>query len=171
MTLHAPQYPDGLRLTAYGTSLEGDLSEINGLNHYIGIKPIESDSITELKLFPYVMALLVVAVVAGAVLVRDWRLRTLLAMAIWSIPAALVIDTQLWLYNYGHDLNPDAPIKVAEFTPRVVGSTTVMNFNSDAMVASGFWLMVFAGLLLVAGPWVIRFLWESWNNTEEQPAK
>ncbi|MEO9254773.1 MAG: hypothetical protein ABI305_04490, partial [Tepidiformaceae bacterium] len=61
--------------------------------------------------------------------------------------------------------------KVAEFTPRVVCSTTVMNFNSDAMVASGFWLMVFAGLLLVAGPWVIRFLWESWNNTEEQPAK
>ncbi len=171
LTLHAPQYPQGLNLTAYGTSLEGDLNEINGLNHYIGIKAIEPDSIFELTLFPYVMSLLIVTVVAGAILVRNWRLRALLALAVWAIPVTLLIDTQWWLYSYGHDLNPDAPIKVAEFTPRVLGSTTVMNFNSDAMVASGFWLMALAGLLLAAGPWLARFLWESWNNTGEEPAK
>lgn len=171
MTLHAPQYPQGLRMTAYGTSLEGDLAEINGLNHYIGIKAIGSDSITELKLFPYVMALLIVTVVAGAVLARSWRLRALLVLAVWSIPVTLLIDTQWWLYSYGHDLNPDAPIKVSEFTPRVLGSTKVMNFNSEAIVASGFWLMVAAGLMLAAGPWLIRFLWASWNNTGEEPAK
>ncbi len=44
MTLHAPQYPAGLQLKAYGTRMEGDLSEINELNHYIGIKAIEPDA-------------------------------------------------------------------------------------------------------------------------------
>lgn len=168
MKLNAPQYPAGLQLTAYGMRMEGDLSEINELNHYIGINAIEPDSVTELRLFPFVMSLLVVSVVAGAVLVHNWKPRTLLAIGIWSIPAGMLVDMQWWLYNYGHDLSTDAPFRVAPFTPKVIGSTTVMNFDSDAMVASGFWLMVAAGLVLTVGPWLTRFLWESWNNTEEE---
>ncbi len=171
MTLHAPQYPAGLQLKAYGTRMEGDLSEINELNHYIGIKAIEPDGVTELRLFPFVMSLLVVSVVAGAVLVRNWRLRALLALAVWSIPVTMLIDLQWWLYNFGHDLSPDAPFRIDEFTPRVIGSTKVMNFDSDAMVAPGFWLMVAAGVVITVGPWVIRFLWESWNNTGDEPTK
>lgn len=41
MELQAPQYPHGLHITAYVNELTGDLSEINGLNHYIGMRPLE----------------------------------------------------------------------------------------------------------------------------------
>ena len=42
MTMRAPQYPTGLHLHAYGTDMAGDLREINILNHYIGMPPIEA---------------------------------------------------------------------------------------------------------------------------------
>jgi len=51
MNLEAPQYPQGLVLTAYGNRMEGDLTEINSLNHYVGVKEIKPDSVFELKLF------------------------------------------------------------------------------------------------------------------------
>ena len=41
MDLDAPQYPNGLSVTAYVNHLEGDVKEINGLNHYIGMRPLE----------------------------------------------------------------------------------------------------------------------------------
>ena len=40
MELEAPQYPKGLFLTAYVNHLTGDVREIDGLNHYIGMRPL-----------------------------------------------------------------------------------------------------------------------------------
>src|SRR5262245_55551476 len=40
MTLLAPQYPDGLRVQAHLDRLTGDVREIDGLNHYIGMRPL-----------------------------------------------------------------------------------------------------------------------------------
>ena len=40
MELNAPQYPNGLYLTAYVNHLTGDVREIDGLNHYIGMRPL-----------------------------------------------------------------------------------------------------------------------------------
>ena len=41
LTLHAPQYPKGLTVQAYLNRLEGDVQEIDGLNHYIGMRPLK----------------------------------------------------------------------------------------------------------------------------------
>ncbi len=171
LTLTAPQYPAGLHLTAYGTRMEGDLAEINELNHYIGVRAIEPDSVTELKLFPYAMAALVLAVAAGAIFLKGWKSRTVLAAAVWAIPVGMLIDLQWWLYSYGHDLDKSAPIRTAPFTPRVIGTTNVINFNSEAGVATGFWLLVAAGVLVAVAPTVIKFLWDSWNNTGDDEAE
>ena len=40
LTLHAPQYPKGLSVEAYVNRLTGDVGEIDGLNHYIGMRPL-----------------------------------------------------------------------------------------------------------------------------------
>ena len=37
MHLNAPQYPQGLYWTVYLDHMEGDIREIDGLNHYIGM--------------------------------------------------------------------------------------------------------------------------------------
>ena len=41
MVLHAPQYPKGLTVHAYLNRLEGDVAEIDGLNHYIGMRKLD----------------------------------------------------------------------------------------------------------------------------------
>ena len=164
MTLRAPQYPDGLVLTAYGTRLEGDLAEVNALNHYVGIGSLDPDTIRELALFPFMIAGLVLALVAGA-LARRKLVRVLLAAALWAVPLGMLVDLQWWLRNYGQHLHADAPFRLEPFTPKVLGTTTVVNFHSETMVAIGFWVMIAAALLVTAGPWVLRFVLDSWSNT------
>lgn len=167
MTLLAPQYPGGLDLTAYGTRMEGDLPEINTLNHYIGVAAIEPDSVLELKLFPFVLFPMVAALAVAAFLQVGRWVHVALAAAVWMFPIGLLVDMQYWLYVYGHDLAPDAPMRIDPFTPKVVGTTKVINFESQTMVSSGFWAMFVAALLVTLGPWFIRFIRESWANTGE----
>lgn len=165
MELLAPQYPGGLHLHAYGTHMQGDLAEINTLNHYVGIRAIEPDTLLELKVFPFIIAGLVVVLLAGAVWARRTRTRLLLAAAVATVPLGMLADLQWWLYQYGHDLAPTAPLRLEPFTPKVLGTTTVVNFHTETMVASGFWLLAGAALLLAAGPAVFRFVRDSWSNT------
>ena len=37
--LEAPQYPEGLGMFLHANKITGDYEIINGLNHYIGMKP------------------------------------------------------------------------------------------------------------------------------------
>ncbi|GAB4382463.1 MAG: hypothetical protein Kow0022_00020 [Phycisphaerales bacterium] len=55
MTLHAPQYPDNLHLTAYLNHLAGDVAEIDGLNHYIGMRSLEEAAQVERSVGVFVM--------------------------------------------------------------------------------------------------------------------
>ena len=74
MKMKAPQYPKGLHLYAYGTGMDGDLRELNILNHYIGMKEIHPESIPELKYMPFILGALIAAgVLAGCgFLVNNW---------------------------------------------------------------------------------------------------
>lgn len=165
MELLAPQYPAGLHLWAYGTRMEGDLREINALNHYVGIAAIHPEDLIELRLFPFLLAGLVLALLAGAVIAkRRWQ-RLLLVAAVWAFPVGMLLDLQWWLYRYGHDLDPAAALRLDPFTPKVVGTTKVMNFHTEAMVGTGFWVFAAAGALLLLGPALIRFVRDSWQNT------
>jgi nitrous oxidase accessory protein len=165
MRLLAPQYPAGLELTAYGNRMEGDLQEINALNHYVGVKPIEPDSVFELKLFPSALWGTVAILIASALLMRPGRKRWLVAALLWAFPIGLLIDLQFWLYNYGHDRDPTAPYRIPDFTTKVLGTTHVVNFTSETMVAAGFFTMVAAALLVTVGPQTVRFLRNTWQNT------
>ena len=42
ITLHAPQYPKGLTINAFVHEMRGDVSEVDGLNHYIGMIKLET---------------------------------------------------------------------------------------------------------------------------------
>lgn len=165
LDMQAPQYPKGLALVAYGDRMEGDLAEVNELNHYVGISAINPDEVFELKLFPYAVAALVTALVLGTVLARHWLLRLGLALGVWAMALGFVVDLQIWLYRTGHSVQPDAAIRPGNFTPKVVGTTQVLNFRNEAMLAEGFWLILGAAFVISFGPAVIRFLVASWRNT------
>ena len=144
MTMRAPQYPNGLRLQAYGTGLTGDLAELNILNHYIGMPPIEPPAL-ETALFPLGIVALVVVCLAAPI---HRSIRWLAIAATALTPIAILADLQWRLYEFGHTLNPTAPIRLKAFTPLVVGETLMGNFTSWAMVSWGFWCLIAAALLL-----------------------
>jgi len=142
ISLQAPQYPDGLGIHIWIHKITGrqphDLQNINGLNHYIGMKAIEPDSIPELKYMKWIAA----ALAASALLVGLLRRRWLLA--IWVVVAILcsgagMYDFYKWEYDYGHNLDPSAAIKVPGMTyqPPMFGTTKLLNFYATAWPALG----------------------------------
>jgi nitrous oxidase accessory protein len=147
MTMRAPQYPKGLRLYAFGTRMQGDLAELNILNHYIGMPAVEAPAL-ETSMFPIGIGLLVVLCLAAPA--HKWLRRTAAAMAA-LMPIGILADLQWRLYEFGHTLNPTAPIRLKPFTPLVIGQTQMGNFVSSAMVSWGVACLLGAALLLWAG--------------------
>ena len=140
--LNAPQYPEGIGLNIWAYSVTGqkpnDLQNINGLNHYIGMKHIDPEAIPELKIIPPVIAALMlfglfVAYKGNRKLLYGW----LIAFGIFAV--AGLIDFYLWEYNYGHNLNPNAPIKVPGMTyqPPLIGSKQLLNINAVSLPGIG----------------------------------
>ena len=147
MTMRAPQYPKGLRLYAFGTRMQGDLSELNILNHYIGMPAIEAPTL-ETALFPFGIGVLIGLCLAAPGNV--WVRRAAVAMAA-LMPIGILVDLQWRLYEFGHALNPTAPIRLKPFTPLVLGPTQMGNFVSTAMISWGVVCLLGAALLLWAG--------------------
>ena len=155
MTMRAPQYPKGLRLEAYGTGMTGDLKELNILNHYIGMPPLDPAPALETKLFPIGIAALIVLCLASPF--HRWLGRLAMGATI-ATPLGVLVDLQWWLYTYGHSLNPTAPIRLPPFTPLVIGWSKMGNFESTSMISTGIFCILGAALLLFAGGWISRRL-------------
>lgn len=147
MELEAPQYPKGLHLHAYGTGMTGDLRELNILNHYIGMPPIEAPAL-EVALFPYGIAALIALCLLSPV--HRW-LRRLAILATVATPLVVLADLQYRLYDFGHSLDPKAPIRPKPFTPLVLGESHMGNFETHGMVSWGFVCLVAAAVLLLVG--------------------
>ena len=141
--LVAPQYPEGLGMHIHIASVQGatetDLTNINNLNHYIGMKRIESDAIPELTVMPW----LVGALVAGGLLVAAAGRRRLLYTWVGGfllLGVAGLVDFWRWEYDYGHNLDlQEAIIKIPgmSYQPPLIGSKQLLNFTATSWPASG----------------------------------
>ncbi|MBI5403397.1 MAG: hypothetical protein HY959_08330 [Ignavibacteriae bacterium] len=145
INLDAPQYPEGLGFEIWINRMTGDLKTVNGLNHYIGMKTIEPDSIKELQIMPYIVGFLIL----GGVLVSVIRKRKLFIT--WIIFYAIsgivgAVDFYLWEYDYGHNLNPDAAIKIPgmSYQPPLIGEKVLLNFTAYSYPSTG-------GIILISG--------------------
>lgn len=150
-TLHAPQYPGGLTMRAYGHDVTGDVDEISGLNHYVGMRPFDLADFPEIALWPFALAGAVVAVVLALLVERPW-LRRLGLLYLWGTPVGVLAVIQFRLHQYGQDLDPGAALRIEPFTPLVVGPTEVWNFLTWSWPGLGLWSLVLAAALLTFGP-------------------
>ena len=145
--LSAPQYPEGLGLNISINQVEGkedgQLKSINKLNEYIGMKKIEPDSIPELVIMPWVIGFLIISGLAIAAWGNHrWVLSWLILFGILAIVG--LVDFYIWEYNYGHDLDPDAVIKVPGMTyqPPLIGSKKMLNITAVSLPHIGFILAI-----------------------------
>jgi hypothetical protein len=143
--LIAPQYPEGLGLRIWVHQITGlkpnDLNSINGLNHYIGMRVIEPDAIPELRLMPKLLA---GAIVMGLLVALIGRRGLLYAWAgVFTLGAAAGLgDFWRWGYEYGHQLDPHAAIKVPgmSYQPPVIGTKQLLNFHATSWPDIGGWI-------------------------------
>lgn len=153
ITLHAPQYPEGLgmriRINTVTGATPSDLDNINELNHYIGMKVISSDAIPELRFMPWILG----ALVAGGLLValaarRRWLYVWAAAFAVAAL--AGLADFWRWLYDYGHHIDFEhAIIKIPgmSYEPPIIGSKQLLNFTAVSWPGVGGWAALVAAVL------------------------
>jgi copper chaperone NosL len=146
----APQYPEGLEMKIWIDNLSGDVRIISALNHYIGMKHIEVSMFPEFKYMIYIVGAMIAIGILTAVLNRRVMLVTFATLIVAGGIAALV-DFYLWGYDYGHNLDPTAPIVVPgmSYQPPLIGTKQLLNFTAYSGPAMGGWIFLTAGILAI----------------------
>lgn len=145
----APQYPQGLELQVYLNGARGDVFEIDIINHYIGMSKLGDAAVNERAIAPFALVALstlalLVAIVPHKIFAR------FLSLPILGFPVAFVSIFFLWLYRFGHNLDPAAPVDLTPFTPTILGTGIIGQFRTFAIPGVGFYLACLAaGLTLL----------------------
>jgi copper chaperone NosL len=147
LRLNAPQYPGGLFVSVYTHDVRGDVREVDGLNHYIGMAPLAEAAQFERAIAPYAIVVFVILGIVAAFLPRRWA--PLLTIPIILFPFVVFIDLFAWLYYFGHNLDPTAALSgaIEEFTPAILGRGVVGQFSTDATMGLGWWIAVVASVI------------------------
>ena len=154
ITMFANQFPEGLRLSIYAHQLVGgnggaDLQGINILNHYIGMREIHAADFVEMKFIPFVLGIFLLLGLRTAVFARVGNVVDLLVLFAYFSAFSLAVFGYR-MYSYGHELSPEAPIKVAAFTPPILGHQRIANFDVYSYPGLGSVLLILFVVILAA---------------------
>lgn len=147
--LDAPQYPEGLVLRLHANKIGGDVEIINGLNHYIGMATLHTENFFEFTILPYVFsAFALISIVLIWIAKRKAVLVFLFTYVLFIALAA--VDFYRWNYQYGHNLDPNAAIRVPgmAYQPPLIGYKQLLNFGAYSIPDTGGWMLAVAGVLL-----------------------
>ena len=149
--LAAPQYPEGIYMNIWINHLSGDVDIINGLNHYIGMATIHEKDFKEFVYLPITL----MSFCALGLIVLFWNRKV--GYYIWTsifliIAAVSFYDFYKWEYDYGHNLDPNAPIQVPgmAYQPPLIGYKKMLNFEALSQPDIGGWFYIIAGIVIVA---------------------
>ena len=148
MKLWAPQYREGLTLSIYANTIKGDLQSINTLNHYVGMRHITAEDFKEFRFLPQALTGFGILALLAALANRRW-VAFLGWLAFTGFAVYMFSDYARWLWHYGHDLDPRAPIKLPLFTPPLIGWKQMANFKVLSVPGPG---TVLLGLAWLIGP-------------------
>lgn len=158
--LWAPQYPEGLTLKIWMDTISGDVDIINGLNHYIGMKHISVEMFPE---FSYLGILVGILILVGVVAAAMGSAHILFSFTLLSYVYAVAAlwDFWRWGYDYGHNLDPNAAIKVPgmSYQPPLIGYKNLLNFTSYSGPDTGAWIII--GVCLLA---TVLWWWEFFKH-------
>ena len=154
MTMFAGQFPEGIRMEIFAHKLVGgnngaDLQGINILNHYIGMRELAAADFPEMKFIPFALGMFVLLGLRAAVFARVSNVVDLLVLfsyfGLFSLGAFVYR-----MYSYGHNLSPDAAIKVPPFTPPIFGHQHIANFDVYSYPGPGTYILgVYAQVLIL----------------------
>jgi len=145
ISMTAPQYPKGLWMDVYAYKLEGGddgqhIKEINTLNHYIGMHHLDRSAAADLDWIPFALGALALMALRVAAVGNVKDLVDLMVMTTYVSGFAFARFI-FRLYVFGHDLAPDAPVRIKPFMPVVLGHKTVANFETYSYPETGSYLL------------------------------
>ena len=149
--LEAPQYPEGLGMQIWLHGITGNVEQINGLNHYIGMKHIIVEDFVEFKILPYILGVLIcIGFLTAATGNKKGLWFWVISLVVCAI--AGLTDFYLWEYDYGHNLDPRAAIKVEgmSYQPPLIGYKQLLNFLAGSLPDLGGYLLGIAGCIAVS---------------------
>jgi len=179
--LLAPQYPDPLGLNIFIDGIKGvqefDVQNIDGLNHYIGMKTLpKAEEMWEFRTFPKVIAgMAALGALIGILgffgkLNYPWFLVWFLLMSVLGVLG--MYDFNIWLVDYGTNLDPNAIMKLTHmdgtpmtYKPPLLGKTKMANFDVTSYPTTGGYLL-FVGMSLT----LLAFLM-GWKQNKKQKMK
>jgi copper chaperone NosL len=146
--LIAPQYPEGLVLVINPDGLAGNVDIINGLNHYIGMKTLHNEDFVEFKILPYIIGTFAALFLLVAALGRRRLMNILVALYI-LFGIVSMVDFYKWEYDYGHNLDQNAAIKVPgmAYQPPLIGYKQLLNFSAYSLPSTGGWIFIGVGFV------------------------
>jgi hypothetical protein len=156
MKMYAPQYPKGLMVNAYVNRLEGDMREIDELNHYLGMPKLDEGGRFERSISLIAITTLGMLLIAGVFVHNQWA--GVLAIPTLGFPLAFLADLWYILDRYGHSIDPHSALggAVKPFTPPLFGEGAVAQFRTVAQAESGLYLAVAAVVVVLVGLWFHR---------------
>ncbi len=166
ITLIAPQYPEPLGLNINITHLSdgnqfNDVNNIDLLNHYIGMahlptaKNVKSGKVKPFKEFviiPIVVIFMtILGVIFGFIGNRKLYLSWIILLCLFGIVGTY--DFYNWLYIYGHNLDPNAILKIIDkvtgelmaYQPPFFGFKQMLNFGVYSYPSTGVYF-IFASI-------------------------
>lgn len=156
MTLLAPQYPGGLSVQVYANRMTGDVTEIDGLNHYIGMRPLGEAAQLERSVSIAAITILALLLLAAVFIHTRWA--ALLAFSAIVMPYLFLADMYFWMRNFGLNLDPTAPLSssIKPFVPPILGEGMVAQFRTIASFEIGLYLAFAASFLTIIGLYAHR---------------
>lgn len=156
--LFAPQYPEGLGMTIWLDTIKGQIDIINGLNHYIGMRHISVEMFPEFEVLGYIVAFYILL---GLLVAYYGRLSILFWYLVFTAfgGAFSMYDFYRWGYEYGHNLDPAAAIKVPglSYQPPLIGHKRLLNFDAYSLPDIGGWIIIIAASIMIL-VWVYEYL-------------
>jgi len=148
--LFAPQYPEGLTMKIWLNDIKGQIDIINGLNHYIGMRKISVAMFPEFAFLGYVVGFYILLGLAVAVIGNRKILFWYLVFTAFGGLFA-IYDYYRWGYEYGHNLDPTAPIKVPglSYQPPILGHKRLLNFDAYSFPDIGGWIVISAASIMI----------------------
>ncbi len=163
IVLGAPQYPEPLGMNIHIDGIrdmnEFDLQNIDGLNHYIGMRKLpKPEEMWEFSVFPMVIGgMIILGILVGLLgflgkVDYKWFIGWFMIMSILGVLG--MYDFNAWMVDYGTNLDPNAIMKLANpdgtpmsYKPPLFGHAKMLNFDVTSLPATGAWMM-FTGMML-----------------------
>jgi len=176
--LEAPQYPKGLGMHIHLDGIVGytkhDIRNIDGLNHYIGMKTLpKKEDMWEFKVFPIVVgSMAILGIIVGLIgffkrSAYKWFMGWFVLMTVLGIMG--MIDFNAWMTDYGTNLDPNAIMRMTDdlgnplsYKPPLFGTKDILNFTAVSYPSMG-------GILLGIGmalTFISFFIGRKFNTKE-----